>query len=173
MGLFKNAFKKQNERRAKAQAVARSKVAALPKVPRVLLSPGYVNPITLNFPKGSIIIYEITNRRTGRKDYFDKDTFWKLARHAPNNYWLLMADPKKPLGFKNPTTRSNVYPRNVRRVTVAAKKKTPSPKTAAKKIQSAVRKHISKKKAKTVKKPSPPKKRQRETGRAGSQRVSK
>lgn len=145
MGLFKNAFKKQNERRAKAQAVARSRVAALPKVPRILLSPGYVNPITLNFPNGSVVVYEIKNHKTGRKDYFDKDTFWKLAKHAPNNYWLLMADPKKPLGFRNPTTRSNVYPRNVRRVTVAAKKKTPSPKTAAKRIQSAVRKHLGKK----------------------------
>jgi len=152
---------KMKARNAKARAIATSRVKALPKVPRVMLSPNYVNPITLNFPKGSIIIYEIIDRRTGRKDYFDKNTFWKLARHAPNNYWLLMADPKKPLGFKNPTTRSNVYPRNVRRVTVAAKKKTPSPKTAAKKIQSAVRKHLSKKKAKTVKKPSPNKKRQR------------
>lgn len=144
MGLFKNARKKQEVRRAKAQATARSRVAALPKVPHIMLSPGYVNPVTLNFPKGSIIVYEITNRRTGRKDYFDKSTFWKLAKHAPDNYWLLMADPKKPLGFRNPTTRSNVYPRNVQRVTVAAKKK-PSPGSAARKIQSAVRKHAAKK----------------------------
>jgi hypothetical protein len=143
---------KMKVRNAKARAIATSRVKALPKVPRVMLSPNYVNPITLNFPKGSLVIYEIIDRITGRKNYFDKDTFWKLAKRAPNNYWLLMADPKKPLGFRNPTTRSNVYPRNVRRVTVAAKKKTPSPTAAAKKIQSAVRKHLSKKKPKRVSK---------------------
>jgi hypothetical protein len=142
----------KKQRANKKAATARSRVKALPKVPRIMLSPGYVNPITLNFPKGSVVIYEIKNHKTGRKDYFDKDTFWKLASRAPNNYWLLMADPKKPLGFRNPSTRSNVYPRNVRRVTVAAKKKTPSPKAAAKKIQSAVRKHLNKKKPKRVSK---------------------
>jgi hypothetical protein len=145
--VLEQLLKNKKQRANKKAAAARSKVMALPKVPRVMLSPGYVNPITLNFPRGSVIIYEITNRRTGRKDYFDKNTFWKLAQRAPNNYWLLMADPKKPLGFRNPTTRSNVYPRNVRRVTVAPKKKTPSPKAAAKKIQSAYRKHVSKKRA--------------------------
>jgi len=143
--MLKNVIKKQEHRLSKAYARARQEVAALPKVPRILLAPNYVNPITLNFPKGSLIVYEITNRKTGRKDYFDKDTFWKLAKRVPDNYGLLIADPKKPLGFRNPTTRSNVYPRNVRRVTVAAKKKTPSPTAAAKKIQSAVRKRLSKK----------------------------
>ena len=135
----------KKQRANKKAAEVRSRVKALPKIPRVMLSPGYVNPITLNFPKGSVVIYEIKNHATGRKDYFDNDTFWKLARRAPNNYWLLMADPKKPLNFRNPMTRSNVYPRNGRRVTVAAKKKTPSKSAAAKKIQSAVRKHLSKK----------------------------
>jgi hypothetical protein len=143
---------KMKARNAKARAIAISRVKALPKVPRVMLSPNYVNPITLNFPKGSVVVYEIIDRITGRKNYFDKDTFWKLAKRAPNNYWLLMSDPKKSLGFRNPTTRSNVYPRNVRRVTVAAKKKTPSRSVAAKKIQSAVRKHLSKKKPKRVSK---------------------
>jgi len=145
--MLKNVVKKRKERLNKAYSMARQEIAALPKVPRIFLEPNYVNPITLNFPKGSFIMYEITNRRTGRKDYFDKDTFWKLAQRAPNNYGLLIADPKKPLGFKNPTTRSNVYPRNVRRVTVAAKPKTPTRSAAARKIQSAVRKHLSKKKA--------------------------
>jgi hypothetical protein len=57
-----------------------------------------------------------------------------------------MANPKVPIpGARNPVTRGPIYPRNVRRVTVAAKKKTPSPNAAAKKIQSAVRKRISKK----------------------------
>jgi hypothetical protein len=58
----------------------------------------------------------------------------------------MMMNPKAPIpGARNPMTRGAIYPRNIRRVTVAAKKKTPSPKTAAKKIQSAVRKHLSKK----------------------------
>lgn len=140
-------MKKVQERLNKRRAEYISEIKALPKIPRVMLSPNYVNPVTLNFPKGSLIVYEITNRRTGRKDYFDADTFWKLIGGIRDNYWLLMSNPKKPLGFKNPTTRSNVYPRNVRRVTVAAKKKTPSPTTAARKIQSAVRKRLSRKRA--------------------------
>ena len=59
-----------------------------------------------------------------------------------------MANPKVPIpGARNPVTRNPIYPRNVRRVAVVAKKKTPSPNTAAKKIQSAVRKVLSKKRA--------------------------
>ena len=141
-----NPYQKVAERAKKIQNEIRNEIRALPKVPRIMLSANYVNPITLEFPKGSMIVYEITNRVTGRKNYFDRATFWKLAKRSPDDYGLLLANPKKPLGFKNPTTRSNVYPRNVRRVTVAAKKKTPSPKTAAKKIQAAARKHLSKKK---------------------------
>lgn len=141
-------LQKKLNRMHKAYSTAREEARALPKVPRILLEPNYINPITLQFPKGSVIVYEITNRRTGRKDYFDKNTFWKLAKRAQDNYGMLIADPKKSLGFKNPLTRTNVYPRNVRRVTVAAKKKTPSPTTAAKRIQAAVR----------ARKRSPPKK---------------
>ena len=134
---------------------------ALPKIPRVILNSNYVNPITLGFPKG-VVIYEIRNKFTGRKNYYDKPTFSKLIKQFTTDYNLMLMNPKEPIpGARNPVTRNPIYPRNVRRVTVAAKKKTPSPKTAAKKIQSAVRKHLSKKKAKTVKKPSPPKKRQR------------
>ena len=136
--MVNNVFKKQILRKRKREATARAQVRALPSVPRIMLSPGYVNPVTLEFPKKSIIVYEITNRRTGRKDYFDKETFWKLARRAPNNYWLLTADPTKPLpGVRNPMTRSNVFPRNVRRVTVGAR---PSPTKAAKKVASVWRK---------------------------------
>lgn len=127
-------------RKLKSQAQARAKVRALPAVPRIMLSPGYVNPVTLNTVKGGLIVYEITNRRTGRKDYFDKSTFWKLVKRIPDDYWLLMADPKKPLpGVRNPLTRSNVYPRNVRRVTVSTKPKAPTRSAAARKIQAAFR----------------------------------
>jgi len=122
------------------------KVRALPVVPRVVLNANYVNPITLNFPRSSMIVYEVKNRSTGRKDYYDVNTFWKLMKMIKNDYKLLMMNPKMPIpGTRNPVTRGPIYPRNVRRVTVAAKKKTPSPKTAAKKIQIVARKHLSKK----------------------------
>ena len=160
MGKYANRARlireKVNTRKKKAANTARSRVAALPTIPRVVLNANYVNPITLNFPKGSMVVYEIRNRGTGRTDYYDKKTFFQLMTMIKNNYNLLMRNPKVPIpGARNPVTRGPIYPRNVRRVTVAAKKKTPSPNTAAKKIQTAVRKHLSKKKK------SPPKKRQR------------
>jgi hypothetical protein len=133
-------------RRNKAATQARSRVTALPKMPRVAINSNYVNPVTLNFPKGSIVVYELKNKRTGRVDYYDRATFWSMMGIPANNYKLLMMNPKEPIpGARNPVTRGAIYPRNVRRVTVAAKKKTPSPNTAAKKIQSAVRKMLSKK----------------------------
>ena len=140
------AAKKFKNRQAKAAAVKRSRVAALPAIPRVILDANYVNPITLGFPK-NIVVYEIRNRSTGRTNYYNKETFRKLITAFKNDYNLLMANPKVPIpGARNPVTRGPIYPRNVRRVTVAAKKKTPSPNTAAKKIQKTVRKHLSKKK---------------------------
>ena len=135
-------------RKLKRQSEARAKVRALPAVPRIMLSPGYVNPITLESVKGGLVVYEITNRRTGRKDYFDKATFWKLVKRIPDDYWLLTADPKKPLpGVRNPLTRSNVYPRNVRRVIARPKPKTPTRSAAARKIQSVYRKKVAARKS--------------------------
>ena len=132
-----------NKRVTRRMAEAR----ALPKVPRIILELNYVNPITLDFPKG-VVVYEIKNRFTGRKNYYDKPTFTKLIKQFTSDYNLLMMNPKLPIpGARNPVTRNPIYPRNIRRVTVAPKKKTPSPKTAAKKIQSAYRKHVSKKRA--------------------------
>ena len=136
-------IKKSDERRAKKKESKRKEIETLPKVPKVILDKNYVNPITLEFPKSSMIVYEIKNRTTGRKDYYDVQTFWKLVGMIRNNYKLLMMDPKKPMA-RNPVTRGNIYPRNVRRVTVKAK---PSKSAAARKIQSAVRKHLKKKKA--------------------------
>ena len=101
----------------------------------------------LDFPTGTVV-YEIKNRKTGRKDYYDKKTFFTLMKMLRSDYNLLMRNPKEPIpGARNPVTRGPIYPRNVQRVTVKPKKKTPSPKTAAKKIQSAYRKHVSKKRA--------------------------
>lgn len=138
-------MKKARNRKLKMNAAKRSKVAALPKIPKVILDANYVNPITLEFPK-NMVVYEIKNKTTGRKNYYDKATFKKLITRFKNDYNLMMMNPKEPIpGAKNPMTRNPIYPRNVRRVTVAAKKKTPSPKTAAKKIQAVVRKHQAKK----------------------------
>jgi hypothetical protein len=138
---------KKRVRKAKAASVKRSKVRALPAIPKVILDQNYVNPITLEFPKG-LVIYEITNRMTGRKNYYNKETFRKLITRFKNDYNLLMANPKSPIpGAKNPVTRGKIFPRNVRRVTVKAKAKSPSKSAAARKIQSAVRKHLKKKKA--------------------------
>ena len=138
---------KRKVRKAKAKSVKRAKVAAMPSVPKVILDTNYVNPITLEFPKG-VVIYEIKNRTTGRANYYDRNTFRKLITAFKNDYNLLMMNPKSPIpGAKNPMTRGPVYPRNVRRVTVKPKSKTPSKSVAASKIQSAVRKHLKKKKA--------------------------
>jgi hypothetical protein len=141
-----NDQRKKKERQLKTRSRRIAEVKALPEVPRVFLNTNYVNPITLNFPKG-IIVYQIKNRSTGRTNYYDKQTFWKLMKMLKNDYDLLMRNPKVPIpGARNPVTRGPIYPRNVRRVTVATKKKTPSPNTAANKIKTAIRKHVSKKK---------------------------
>lgn len=135
-------------RKNKAATAARSRVTALPTIPRVIINENYVNPVTLNFPKGSVVVYEVRNRKTGRTDYYDKKTFYGLMTMIRNNYNLLMKNPKVPIpGARNPVTRGPIYPRNVRRVTVKAKPKTPTRSAAAKKIQSAVRKHLSKKRS--------------------------
>jgi hypothetical protein len=144
---FKAMAQKEKMRANRAAAIKRSRIAALPKIPKIILDRNYVNPITLNFPK-SQVVYEIKNRFTGRTNYYNKATFQKLIAAFKNDYNLMMMNPKAPIpGARNPVTRNPIYPRNVRRVTVATKKKTPSPKTAAKKIQSAYRKHVSKKRA--------------------------
>jgi hypothetical protein len=146
-GTYAERKLKRKERVNKLLKVARSKVAAMPRIPRVILNANYVNPITLEFPKG-MVVYELRNRTTGRTNYYDKETFRKLILNFKGDYNLLMRNPKVPItGVRNPVTRGAVYPRNIRQVTVAAKKKTPSQNAAVKKIQSAYRKRVSKKTA--------------------------
>ena len=146
MNKFMENLKKAENRAAKYKEVRRGKVAALPKIPKVILDANYVNPVTLEFPKG-VVIYEIKNKTTGRKNYYDKATFKKIITQFKNDYNLLMANPKSPIkGARNPVTRGAIYPRNVRRVTVKAKK-SPTKSAAARKIQTAVRAHLKKKKA--------------------------
>lgn len=147
LALIKIKMAKRKERKAKARALGAAKAAALPAVPRIILNQNYVNPITLEFPKGTVV-YEIRNKTTGRTNYYDKETFARLITRFKNDYNLLMMNPKMPIpGARNPVTRNPIYPRNVRRVAVVPKKKTPSRSAAARKIQSAVRKHQAKKRA--------------------------
>jgi hypothetical protein len=143
--LMKIEIAKRKARKAKAASLKRSKVQALPAIPRLILDANYVNPITLEFPKGTIV-YEIRNKMTGRTNYYNKATFSKLITQFKNDYNLLMMNPKVPIpGARNPMTRNPIYPRNIRRVTVKPKPKTPTKSAAAKKIQGAVRKHQAKK----------------------------
>jgi hypothetical protein len=140
-----NNLQKVQERLKKARATRISRAKALPAVPQVILNSNYVNPVTLEFPR-KMVVYEIKNRTTGRTNYYNKETFRKLITAFKTDYALLMANPKVPIpGARNPVTRGPIYPRNVRRVTIKAKAKTPTRSAAAKKIQSAVRKHLSKK----------------------------
>jgi len=137
---------KKKNRRAKAASVKRNQIRALPAIPKLILDANYVNPVTLEFPRGTVV-YEIQNKTTGRKNYYNKATFRKLITRFKNDYNLLMANPKSPIpGARNPVTRGAIYPRNVRRVTVKPKK-SPTRSVAARKIQSAVRKHLKKKKS--------------------------
>lgn len=137
--------KKRANRKVKKKSVNKAKALALPKVPRVKVKSNYLNPVTLNSVPPNLIVYEVSNRITGRKNYYKSNTFWHLMGSRKNNYGLLMADPSKVL-FRNPVTRGNVKARNVQRVRIS-KAKTPSKSAAARKIQSAVRKHLKKKKA--------------------------
>ena len=142
------AANKRRQRLSKKMAERRSRVAAMPRIPHVILNANYVNPVTLGFPLNTVV-YEVKNRATGRTNYYNRETFRKLITAFTNDYNLMMMNPKEPIpGARNPTTRGPIYPRNVRRVTVAAKKKTVSPAAAARKIQSAVRKRLSKSRSK-------------------------
>lgn len=137
--------KKRKYRAVKALWEMQEKMKALPKVKSIYIKNNYVNPVTLSFPPKGVIVYEVKNNATGRTNYYNPSTFWKLAGHAKNNYKLLMFDPKLNI-FRNPVTRNPVRARNIQRVRVKAKPKTPSKSAAARKIQSAVRAHIKKKK---------------------------
>lgn len=134
--LFLNKVKVAYRARKKRYDKIAEKIA-LPPVPTVFIPDDYVNPVTLNKAKYGPIVYKVRDSATGRANYYNKKTFWKLMNYTglKNNYQLLMAFPKNSL-FKNPVTRGPVKPRNVTRVRV---------KPAAAKIQSAVRRHLKKK----------------------------
>lgn len=142
---------KHRVRMAKARYAKINKLKALPRIVTIKVNANYLNPVTLNKVPYGPTVYEVRNHKSGRVDYYDKLTFWKLMnKSVKNNYNLLLMNPKAPIpGVRNPTTRGAIYPRNVRRVIAKPKRKTPSPNTAARKIQSAVRKHLSKKRTRS------------------------
>ena len=84
---------KQKIRARKARYAAQNRLKALPRIKYVRINANYVNPVTLNKVPAGPTVYQVKDPRTGRMDYFDKVTFWKLLRqHAPNiknNYNLM------------------------------------------------------------------------------------
>jgi hypothetical protein len=108
--------KKRKSRAVKKSRISRSRSRALPKPMKVVIPANYINPITrAKSPAGSFF-YVLTNRVSGRKNYMNISNIVGLAGRKMTAYDILMANPKAPL-FKNPYTRSNVYPRNLVRAT--------------------------------------------------------
>jgi hypothetical protein len=106
--------RKRNERKLKKSRISKSRVAALPKVRSVKVPSNYINPLTRS-PMKEAIFYMLTNRGTGRKNYFTLAEIGKLVGRSLTNYQLLMFDPKKQM-FRSPVTRNPVYARNLQRV---------------------------------------------------------
>lgn len=131
MGLLNAVNKKIANRTEKGRRAEISRRLTLPRPPIVRLNSG---------PFGSIM-YQVRHRQTGAVNYHTPAQFFSFLNRTKyfNNYDVLMANPKMPLF-------NNVYPRNVQRVRVQPKKKTPSPNTAARRIQSAMRKRKSRSK---------------------------
>jgi len=137
---------KRKLRSPKAKEAARNKAIALGRVPNVSVPKNYVNPVTHNTPPKGVIVFRVTDKSTGRVNYYNRATLFRLlSNFIKTNYNLLMTDPKKAL-FRNPVTRGNVKARNIQRVRIIKSAKTPTKSAAARKIQSAVRKHLAQKK---------------------------
>ena len=138
---------KRKLRSPKAKKTAQNKALALGKVANVSVPKNYINPVTLSAPPRGVIVFKVTDKNSGRTNYYNRATLFRLlANFIKNNYNLLMADPKKSL-FRNPMTRGNVKARNIQRVRIIKTAKTPTKSAAARKIQSAVRRHQAKKRA--------------------------
>lgn len=150
---------KHKIRTMKKRYALANRLKALPRITTVNVNANYINPITLNKIPSGIVVYKVTDPLTKRVDFYTKNEFWKLVHtHAPNlkdNYNMMMTHPRYKI-FNNPVTRNPIRPKNVTRVLAKTKKKTPSPNAAAKKIQNAARKVLSKKRASAKPKtPSP------------------
>ena len=108
--------KKRKSRAVKKSRISRSRSRALPKPIKVVIPNNYINPITRSRNPQGAFFYVLTNRVSGRKNYMNISNIVGLAGRKMTAYDILMANPKAPL-FKNPYTRSNVYPRNLVRAT--------------------------------------------------------
>lgn len=118
------ARQKRIRRNVRHEFNQKNKSRALGRVGRASPPANYVNPVTLNAVPRGVVIYKLVNRGTGRVNYYPVNVISRLAG-GKNNYAILIADPKKPL-FRNPTTRGNVFPRNLTRVMIAARSKSRS-----------------------------------------------
>ena len=117
----RNERAKRASRKLKKSRVSRSRSAQVTKPVAVVINGNYINPVSLSAVPMNVVVYEVVNRGTKRKNYYEKKTLWPLLpRNIKNNYNLMMAFPKTPL-FRNPVTRGNVYPRNVHRVIARSK----------------------------------------------------
>jgi len=105
---------KRKARKVKKAKVRKAQKKALPKIKQVSVPKNYTSHITQG-PMKDAVFYMLTNRGTGRKNYFTKTEIGKIVGRSMSNYNILMADPKKSL-FRNPVTRNPVYPRNLQRV---------------------------------------------------------
>jgi hypothetical protein len=126
----------------------KNRLAAMPKIRLITINSNYTNPVTLGPPPAGVVVYKIKDPVTGRTDYYNKQTFWRLVKGAVKNNSQLLIDRKKNL-FPNPVTRQIIQAKNVERVVVRAKPKTPTRSAAAAKIASALRKRVAAKKKKT------------------------
>jgi hypothetical protein len=108
--------KKRKSRAVKKSRISRSRSRALPKPIKVVIPNNYINPITRSRNPQGAFFYVLTNRVSGRKNYMNIANIAGLTGRKMTAYDILMANPKAPL-FKNPYTRSNVYPRNLVRAT--------------------------------------------------------
>jgi hypothetical protein len=142
-------FYKRKTRNLKAKYAKQNRLANLPRIKTVYINSSYINPVSLFPVPSGIVVYKVRDPKTGRIDYYAKNTFWKLmikASNIKNNHNLMMASPRRAL-FPNPVTRVGITTRNIQRVIAKPKPKTPTRSAAARRIQSAFRKRVAARKS--------------------------
>lgn len=148
---------KQRVRALRRHVMRVNRTWQMPKIRVVPVNANYINPVTLEAPPKGVVVYKVHDPVTGRLDYYNKVTFWRLVGRSAKNNWNLFVNRKKRL-FVNPVTRAVIQAKNVERVVVRPKPKTPSRSAAAAKIKNALRKKLVVKKAASTRKPASPKK---------------
>jgi hypothetical protein len=90
-------FYKRKTRNLKAKYAKQNRLANLPRIKTVYINSSYINPVSLFPVPSGIVVYKVRDPKTGRIDYYAKDTFWKLmikASNIKNNHNLMMASPR-------------------------------------------------------------------------------